>query len=127
MKIPTLRKHIVEKKLALHKGTLSDLDYPPNYFDCIYGRSIQFFGADPQRELRLLFQYLKPGGRLLMLVQPRMAGKENVQLVALRTCILLKEAGFTAVQNDIRSMKPVSFVSISGTKARVHYDLCVHA
>src|SRR4030095_6258666 len=60
------KKHISGNKVALHLGTVWELDYPPHSFDVIFGSNIHFFWKNPEKEFKVLRELLKPGGRLLM-------------------------------------------------------------
>ena len=111
------KNFILNKKARLELGTVWDLNYTENYFDIIYGSNVHFFWKNPGEEFRKLYAFLKPGGRLIMVFQPRWAkNDEDVRNIALDTRLMFKEAGFVNVEINYKTMKPITCISISGLK-----------
>lgn len=111
------RKHIANKKAELKCGTVWDLNYPENYFDIIFGSNIHFFWGNPINEFQKLNSFLKPGGKLVMVFQPRWAkSEEQVRQIAEKTKNQFEEAGFQNIEIDYKPMKPVTCIYIGGQK-----------
>ena len=109
--------YIKRGKVKLEYGTVWDLKYPENYFDTIYGSNVHFFWEDPVNEFRHLVKLLKPGGRLIMVFQPRWAKSENeVKQVAEMTKKQYEEIGLTNIEVDFKKMSPVMCIYVCGKK-----------
>lgn len=112
-----VKEHIDRKRAKLECGTVSDLKYPDNYFDIIYGSNVHFFWAKPVEEFKKLYALLKPGGRLIMVFQPRWAkGEEEVKQIAIRTREQYEEAGLKNIELEFKPMRPITCIYISGQK-----------
>ncbi len=109
------KEQIKKGKVKLECGTVWDLKYPKNHFDIIYGSNVHFFWDNPTKEFKHLVSFLKPGGRLVMVFQPRLA-KIDVRAVADDTKIQYEEAGLTNIEIDFKTMRPVTCIYISGQK-----------
>lgn len=109
------REQIEQGKVKLECGTVWDLEYPENHFNIIYGSNVHFFWEDPAKEFKQLVSFLKPGGRLVMVFQPRLSKKE-VREVADETKRQYEEAGLTNIEIDFKKMSPVKCIYISGQK-----------
>lgn len=109
------RKIINNKKAELKFGTVWDLDFPEKYFDIIYGSNVHFFWEDPVNEFQKLYSLLKPGGRLVMVFQPRWAKSEDhVKQIAEKTKKQFEEVGCQEVEIDFKPMKPVTCIYVGG-------------
>jgi ubiquinone/menaquinone biosynthesis C-methylase UbiE len=114
------RKAIEEGKIQLACGTINDLKCPEGYFDIIYGSNVHFFWENPVTEFRNLFKFLKPGGRMILVFQPRWAKTDEVVLQYTdETKDILTQSGFTAIETDFKKMRPVLCVYISGQKSKI--------
>ena len=109
------KEQIEKGKVKLECGTVWDLKYPENHFDIIYGSNVHFFWENPVKEFKQLVSFLKPGGRLIMVFQPRLA-KIEVRAVADETKIQYEEAGLTNIEIDFKKLTPVTCIYISGQK-----------
>ncbi len=109
------KKHIVNGKAKLECGTVLDLKYPENHFDIIYGSNVHFFWKNPVKEFKQLVLFLKPGGRLVMVFQPRLA-KTEIKEIADEAKTQYEEAGLTNIEIDFKKMSPVTCIYISGQK-----------
>jgi ubiquinone/menaquinone biosynthesis C-methylase UbiE len=110
-------KHIQNGKAKLECGTVWDLKYPKNHFDIIYGSNVHFFWKNPVNEFKELVSFLKPGGRLVMVFQPRWTKSENeVREVAEKTKNQYVKIGLQNIEIDFKKMKPVTCIYISGQK-----------
>lgn len=111
------KKYIENKKAQLKCGTIWDLDYPENNFDLIFGSNVHFFWENPTKEFTKLFSLLKPGGRLVMVFQPRWAKSEaEVQKVAEEIKKQYEEVDFKNIEIDYKKMNPVTCIYIGGQK-----------
>jgi trans-aconitate methyltransferase len=109
--------YIQKEKARLECGTVTELTYPKNYFDIIFGSNVHFFWTNPVDEFQRLYDYLKPQGRLVMVFQPRWAKSETqVRDIAEKTRFQYEKAGFTNVELDFKKMFPVTCIYISGKK-----------
>ncbi len=109
------KKHIENAKVKLECGTVWDLKYPENHFDTIYASNVHFFWENPAKEFKQLVSFLKPGGRLVMVFQPRIT-KIDVRQVADNTKIKYEEAGLIDIKIGFKKMRPVTCIYISGQK-----------
>ena len=109
------KKHIENAKVKLECGTVWDLKYPKNHFDTIYGSNVHFFWENPVNEIKQLVSFLKPGGRLVMVFQPRLT-KADFREVANNTKAQYEEAGLIDIKIDFKKMRPVTCIHISGQK-----------
>jgi ubiquinone/menaquinone biosynthesis C-methylase UbiE len=109
------RKHVENGKVKLECGTVWDLEYPKNHFDIIYGSNVHFFWENPTREFKHLVSFLKSGGRLVMVFQPRLA-KTGIGEVADETKAQYQEAGLANIEIDFKEMRPLTCIYISGRK-----------
>ncbi len=111
------QKYIYENRAKMECGTVYDLNYPENYFDIIFGSNVHFFWKNPVEEFVELYSLLKPGGRLVMVFQPRWVKSEDqVKEVAEQTKKQFKEAGLKNIEIDLKTMKPVSCIFAAGQK-----------
>jgi ubiquinone/menaquinone biosynthesis C-methylase UbiE len=113
------KEHIENAKVRLECGTVWDLKYPKNYFDTIYGSNVHFFWKNPAEEFRQLVTLLKPGGRLVMVFQPRLAKAktdDEIKQVACKTKQQYEEAGLMNIEIDFKKMSPMTCIYISGQK-----------
>ncbi len=104
-------------RASLECGTIWDIEYADNFFDIIYGSNVHFFWEVPAREFARLYSLLKPGGRLVLVYQPRwLKADAGVRREAEKTGKLLEDVGFTNVETDFKPMKPVTCIYIGGHK-----------
>ena len=111
------RKHLLDKKVVLHNGTIWELDYKDDTFDLAFGSNVHFFWSDPVAEYRRLHHLIKPGGKIVLVFQP-MWVKSDCELYITTTQAMedLRRAGFQNVDYDYKNIKPVTCVYISGRK-----------
>ena len=109
------KEQIEKGKVKLECGTIWDLKYPKNHFEIIYGNNVHFFWENPTKEFKQLVSFLKSGGRLVMVFQPRLA-KTKVKEVAEETKKQYKEVGLTDIEIDFKEMGSVKCIYISGQK-----------
>ena len=104
-------------KIKLQCGTVWDLEYRDNYFDIAFGSNVHFFWENPVVEFGQLRKLVKPGGRVVMVFQPRLAkSEEEVHGIAVQTRNIYQKAGFGNIEIDFKKMKPLTCICISGMK-----------
>ena len=111
------KKFVGNRKLKLHCGTLSDLSYPADYFDIIYGSNVHFFWDETVKEFQKIYSLLKPKGRLVMVFQPRWArSEEEIREIAKKTSEEYRKAGFRRIVVEFEKLNPVTCIYIEGRK-----------
>jgi trans-aconitate methyltransferase len=109
--------YIRKQTAKLECGTVTEIAYPKNYFDIVFGSNVHFFWTNPVVEFQRLYNHLKPQGRLVMVFQPRWAKSDaQVKEIAEKTRFQYEKAGFTNVEIEFKKMFPVTCIYISGEK-----------
>lgn len=109
---------IREGRVDLKLGTAIQLPYPDSQFDCVFAiNSAQFWKPLPTA-LAETKRVLKPGGRVLLAIQPRNKGAtdETTRQVAIGMSKALTSAGFEDVHSDFKPMRPVSTAAIQARR-----------
>jgi SAM-dependent methyltransferase len=109
--------HRASNKVALHWGDVWGIPYSTDYFDIIFGGNVHFFWKRPSHEFDFLQRFLKPGGRLVMVFQPRWIRSER-ELIGEMERIRedYQAAGYKRIKMEVKAMKPVDCIYIEGTK-----------
>lgn len=116
--------YIEKQKVKLECGTIWDLKYPEDHFDKIYASNVHIFWENPVKEFNQLVRLLKPGGRLVMVFQPRPIKsedrmtklKDKVEEIADKIMQQYKEVGLINIEIDFKKMSSVTCIYISGQK-----------
>ena len=110
-------QHSADNKVALHWGDVWSIPYSTDYFDVIFGSNVHFFWKAPMLEFDFLQRFLKPGGKLVMVFQPRWV-KSPAELIREMERIRndFYEAGYKRIKIELKTMKPVDCVFIEGYK-----------
>ncbi len=108
-------RHCISQKVILRRGIIDDFSYHAMYFDTIYANNVHFFWKDPVKEFEKLRLLLKPGGKLLIVFQPRWAKSDwEIREIA-NTCRLqFEHAGFSSVKMELKHGKPVTMIAVTG-------------
>ena len=109
---------IRDGRVELKLGTASDLPYPDSLFDCVFAiNSAQFWKPLPNA-LAEIKRVLKPGGRVLLAIQPRNKGAtdETTRQVGFTMAKAFAAAGFEDANVDFKAMTPVSTAAIQARK-----------
>jgi ubiquinone/menaquinone biosynthesis C-methylase UbiE len=112
------KRAVGEELLQLHVGSLYQLPYPSHYFHTIYGTNIHRSWKDPAMEFLRLTNLLRPGGRLVTILQPRWPLHEKAErhnMDSLQEYYL--EAGLTDIRIRYEDPDALSSVAITGYKA----------
>lgn len=111
------RQHSDDNKVSLHWGDIWGIPYSTDYFDVIFGSNVHFFWKEPVLEFDFLQRFLKPGGKLVMVFQPRWV-KSPAELIKEMERIRndFYDAGYKRIKMELKTMKPVDCVFIEGYK-----------
>jgi SAM-dependent methyltransferase len=105
----------------LRLGVAAKLPFSDAEFDCVFAINNAQFWKDLPATLSEIQRVLKPGGRVLLAVQPRNKGAtdETTRQVGVGLSKALGAAGFIDVHSELRDMKPVPAVCVQGRRAAV--------
>jgi ubiquinone/menaquinone biosynthesis C-methylase UbiE len=106
-------------RVELKLGTAAQLPFPDAGFDCVFAINSAQFWKDSVKTFTELGRVLKPGGRVILAVQPRNKGAtdETARQVGLGIAKGLTAAGFEEVSCEFREMKPVATACVLGRRA----------
>jgi ubiquinone/menaquinone biosynthesis C-methylase UbiE len=109
---------IREGRVELKLGAAAQLPYPDSQFDCVFAINSAQFWKDLPKPLAEIVRVLKPGGRILLAVQPRNKGatEETARQVGFGVSKALTAAGFEDVYCEFREMRPVSTAAVLGRR-----------
>ncbi len=107
------RQAIADGRLALHAASFTDLPDIGQVDRMIAVNSLQFDALNPAA-LAGLLAHLKPGGVLAVTFQPRGSAptEADVDRAATRTAGVLREAGFTDLEEHRLPLEPVAAVCV---------------
>jgi ubiquinone/menaquinone biosynthesis C-methylase UbiE len=104
-------------RVFLQKGAESPLPFEDNKFNKVFAVNSMQFWSNPIAGLEEVRRVLKPGGRVVITIQPMWAKiEEEVQSVAEKLVFQLKQVGFKQVRLETRQSKPITTVSGIGIK-----------
>lgn len=85
-------------------------------FDKVFATNVYMFWEDSVGTLRGILSVMKPGGTILLALQPRHRGATNqdAHTAAQRMASSLRDAGFEAVRSEILPMAPVNTACVLG-------------
>jgi len=111
------RRAIEDELLQLHVGSLYQLPYPSHYFHTIYGTNIHLSWKDPAMEFLRLSNLLRPGGRLVTILQPQWSLQEKtVRSTMEKIEEYYIEAGLTDLRIRYKDTDMLTGVAITGYK-----------
>ena len=109
---------INEKKVELKLGSAAQLPYPENHFDRVYAINAAQFWKDSVKTLTEVGRVLKPGGWVVLAVQPRSknATEETTRQAGIGLSKSLASAGFEDVHTEMQQTPPVPTVCVLGRR-----------
>lgn len=110
------REYILANRVRLNRANLGDASFPAQSFHLVYGINVHFFWSQPIQEFARIRQWIKTGGRLVLVFQPRWIKSETELFnLAKLTRQQVEKAGFNPVMVELREMKPVGGIYIEAT------------
>ncbi len=108
-------------KVELKLGSAAQLPYPESQFDRVYAINSAQFWKDSVKTLTEVGRVLKPGGWLVLAVQPRSknATEETARQAGIGLSKSLASAGFEEVHTEMHQMPPVPTVCVLGRRGSV--------
>ena len=104
-------------RVILQQGSESLLPFENNKFNKVFAVNSMQFWSNPVAGLQEVMRVLKPGGRIVITIQPMWAKTEKeVQVVAEQLVSQLKRVGFRQVRLETKHIKPITAISGIGTK-----------
>ena len=99
-------------RVFLKQGSESPLPFEDTNFHKVFAVNSMQFWSNPNAGLQEVRRVLKPGGRIVIVIQPMWAKTdEEVRSVGEKLELQMKQAGFKQVRLETRQMKPISAVS----------------
>ena len=104
-------------RVRLRQGAESPLPYEDNKFNKVFAVNSMQFWSNPIVGLQEVKRVLKPGGRIVITIQPMWAKTEaDVQIVGEKLVAQFKQVGFKQIRLETRQIKPITALSCTGTK-----------
>lgn len=113
------REAIRAGRVDLRLGVAAQLPFRDAEFDCVFAINSAQFWKDSVKTFTEVGRVLKPGGRILLAVQPRNKGatEETTRQVGIGLAKALTAAGFENVHSEFKEMRPVATVCVQGRRA----------
>jgi ubiquinone/menaquinone biosynthesis C-methylase UbiE len=99
-------------RVLLKQGSESPLPFEDADFHKVFAVNSMQFWSNPSAGLQEVRRVLKPGGRIVIVIQPMWAKTdEEVRSVGEKLELQMKQSGLKQVRLETRQMKPISAVS----------------
>ena len=98
------KKLVQDQLLQLHIGSIHELPYPHYYFHTIYANNITIPGKHTRDALMQLFNLLRHGGKMVIILKPSMRDEIAVMELAEKLKQDYLQAGFCNVQVEWHEM-----------------------
>jgi len=110
------QRGIQEQRVQLQPGSAAALPFADASFDVVFSANSIFFWPDQSAGVREIRRALKPGGQLVLILQPIWAKSiEDVRDVGAQYLCMLTAEGFQQVRSVLQPMRPVASVAVLGT------------
>jgi len=109
---------IRDGRVELKLGVAAEIPYPDAQFDCVFAINSAQFWKNLPHTLAGIQRVLKPGGRVLLAVQPRNKGAtdETARQVGAGLAKALTATGFEDVHCEFKAMRPVSTTAVQARR-----------
>jgi ubiquinone/menaquinone biosynthesis C-methylase UbiE len=109
---------IKEGRVKLELGSAAQLPYPEKHFDRVFAINAAQFWKDSIKTLTEVGRVLKPGGWVVLAVQPRSknATEETTRQAGIGLSKSLTAAGFEDVHMEMQQTPPVPTVCVLGRR-----------
>jgi ubiquinone/menaquinone biosynthesis C-methylase UbiE len=109
---------INQGRVELQLGSAAQLPYPEKHFDRIFAINAAQFWKDSVKTLTEVGRVLKPGGWVVLAVQPRSknATEETTRQAGIGLSKSLASAGFEDIHMEMHQMPPVPTVCVLGRR-----------
>jgi ubiquinone/menaquinone biosynthesis C-methylase UbiE len=86
-------------------------------FDAVFSANSIFFWPDQSAGVREIRRVLKPGGHIVLILQPTWAKSDkDVQAIAEEYQTMLSTEGYQQVRSAFHPMRPVACIAVLGNK-----------
>jgi ubiquinone/menaquinone biosynthesis C-methylase UbiE len=111
------RRAIQEQRVHLQLGSAMALPYADASLDVVLSANSIFFWSNQHTGLGEMHRVLKPGGQLVLILQPMWAkSDQEVQAVGAEYEAMLSTHGYRQVRSGFHPMRPVASVAVLGNK-----------
>lgn len=109
---------IKEGRVELKLATAAKLPYPDAHFDRVFAINSAQFWKETTKTMTELGRVLKPGGLVVLAIQPRSknATEETARQAGVGIAKSLTAAGFGEIHTEMHDMKPVPTICVLAKK-----------
>jgi len=109
---------IREGRVALQLASAAKLPFPEEHFDRVFAINSAQFWKDSIKTLGEVRRVLKPGGRIVLALQPRNknATEETTRQAGIGLSKSLAAAGFEEIHSEMQDMKPVPTICVLASR-----------